>query len=136
MNKKIEAYRRKELLAYLKEEYTVLKSALQNQLDFKSMVGLAGIFSIIFKVVKKGSYEDYDMILQLLKKIKQILVTEIIPDDIKKMIDIEKSKLPSEMKDSLTDDLILSIIRKFNNPVFINVIDTLIAQFSDALNDN
>ena len=136
MNKKIEAYRRKELLTYLKEEYTVLKSALQNQLDFKSMVGLAGIFSIIFKVVKKGSYEDYDMILQLLKKIKQILVTEIIPDDIKKMIDIEKSKLPSEMKDSLTDDLILSIIRKFNNPVFINVIDTLIAQFSDALNDN
>ena len=136
MNKKIEAYRRKELLAYLKEEYTVLKSALQNQLDFKSMVGLAGIFSIIFKVVKKGTYDDYDMILQLLKKIKQILVTEIMPDDIKKLIDRERMRLPVEMRDSITDDVIQSTIRKFNNPVFINVIDTLIAQFSDALNDN
>ena len=129
----IDNSKRKELMLYLKEQYKTVKSQLEGIIDAKAMIGLSGLFSVIFKIVKKGSKSDYQFILNLLKQIKEILITETIPVEIMKAIENEKSKLPKELSDNFTDDVITSTIKKFNNPVFLKAIDTLIMKFSLAI---
>ena len=125
--------KRKELMLYLKEQYKTVKTQLEDTIDAKAMIGLSGLFSVIFKIVKKGSKMDYEFILNLLKQIKEILIKESIPVEIMKVIENEKSKLPKELSDNFSDEVIKSMLRKFNNPIFISTIDTLIMKFSLAI---
>ena len=129
----IDNAKRKELMMYLKEQYKTVKTQLEDTIDAKAMIGLSGLFSVIFKIVKKGSKMDYEFILNLLKQIKEILIKESIPVEIMKVIENEKSKLPKELSDNFSDEVIKSMLRKFNNPIFISTIDTLIMKFSLAI---
>lgn len=129
----IDNAKRKELMMYLKEQYKTVKTQLEDTIDAKAMIGLSGLFSVIFKIVKKGSKMDYEFILNLLKQIKEILIKESIPVEIMKAIENEKSKLPKELSDNFTNEVITSTIKKFNNPTFLNVIDTLIMKFNLAI---
>ena len=78
----IDNAKRKELMMYLKEQYKTVKTQLEDTIDAKAMIGLSGLFSVIFKIVKKGSKMDYEFILNLLKQIKEILIKESIPVEI------------------------------------------------------
>ena len=129
----IDPIKRKELVAYLKEQYKNIKTQLEGIIDTKAMIGLSGLFSVIFKIVKKGNKTDYEFIIKILNQLKQIITTEIIPDDIMTAINTEKSKLPKELSDNFSDEVIKSMLRKFNNPIFISTIDTLIMKFSLAI---
>jgi len=129
----IDNTKRKELIVYLKEQYKNVKAQLEDQIDAKAMIGLSGLFSVIFKIVKKGNKNDYEFIIKILNQIKQIITTEIIPDDMMAAINTEKSKMPKELSDNFSDEVIKSMLRKFNNPIFISTINTLIMKFSLAI---
>ena len=129
----IDTIKRKELTAYLKEQYRVIKTRLEGEIDIKGMIALSGLFSVIFKIVKKGDRNDYEFIIKILNQLKQIITTEIIPDDMMIAINNEKAKLPKEISDSFTDYVIKSMLKKFNNPIVINMIDTLIMKFTFAI---
>ena len=129
----IDTIKRKELTVYLKEQYRVIKTKLEGEIDIKGMIALSGLFSVIFKIVKQGNKTDYEFIIKILNQVKQIITTEIIPDDIMSAINNEKAKLPKEISDSFTDYVIKSMLKKFNNPIVINMIDTLIMKFTFAI---
>jgi hypothetical protein len=129
----IDSEKRKELTTYLKEQYRNIKVQFENQINVKAMIALSGLFSVIFKIVKKGNKNDYEFIIKILNQLKQIITTEIIPDDMMTAINTEKSKMPKELSDNFSDEVIKSMLRKFNNPIFISTIDTLIMKFSLAI---
>ena len=129
----IDNTKRKELTFYLKEQYKNVKAQFEGIIDTKATIALSGLFSVIFKIVKKGNKNDYEFIIKILNQIKQIITTEIIPDDMMAAINTEKSKLPKELSDNFSDEVIKSMLRKFNNPIFISTIDTLIMKFSLAI---
>ena len=129
----IDSKKRKELTTYLKEQYRNIKVQFENQINARAMIALSGLFSVIFKIVKKGNKNDYEFIIKILNQLKQIITTEIIPDDMMTAINTEKSKMPKELSDNFSDEVIKSMLRKFNNPIFISTIDTLIMKFSLAI---
>ena len=133
MNKKIDDIKRKELLKYMKKEYGILKNSMPDRLDMRTQIGLSGLFSLIFKLVKNGSSDDFEIILKLLIEAKKIIISGIIPDDMKKMIDKEKEKLPSNIKEEITEDIIKQTLQKINNPLIIKSIDEIISQFKNIL---
>ena len=129
----IDKEKRKELIVYLKEQYKNIKAQLENQIDTKAAIALSGLFSVIFKIVKKGNKTDYEFIIKILNQIKQIITTEIIPEDMMAAINTEKSKMPKELSDNFSDEVIKSMLRKFNNPIVISTINTLIMKFNLAI---
>ena len=133
MTKQIDSAKRKELIRFLNDTYNQIKLKFANELNTKSRIGLSGIFSVASKIAKKGTADDFEFIIKQAENAKIIIISGIIPDDLMVLMNKEREKLPSEISQSITDNVIQSMLAKLHKPEFISIIESIISKFKSAI---
>ncbi|MEM3845941.1 MAG: hypothetical protein QXU98_09590 [Candidatus Parvarchaeota archaeon] len=126
---------RKELIKYLDEKYEYAKRTILKDVDFKTRIAFASFFSIVIKMVKKGDIEDFKNFIKILDIGEKIVITHVLPDDIKQEVDKKIKEMPKEIQSQITDDYISKLIEKFDNPMIRQLITDLRQKIGDIIFD-